>query len=117
MDGTSGVHMGTGRVDNHGDGGTDEAARTGQWVGIMEPDADWDVVLVSCGSTRAGWLPSDRSEPEPEPPYLGREPAAFHTGEAASSSPCWENLGTSQKQANIRPIQEPVDRSQSQGTD
>lgn len=52
MDSTGGIHVGTGRVDHHGDGGTDEAARTGQWVGLVEPDADWDVVLVSLVENR-----------------------------------------------------------------
>ena len=44
----SGVHAGTGRVDHHGDRWTDVTARPGRRVGLMKPDAHWDIILASC---------------------------------------------------------------------
>lgn len=43
----SGVHAGTGRVDHHGDRWTDVTARPGRRVGLMKPDAHWDIILAS----------------------------------------------------------------------
>ena len=43
-----GVHTATGRVNQHGDGWTDITARTGCWMGLMKPDAYWDIILTSC---------------------------------------------------------------------
>lgn len=47
MNVAGGVHA-RGRVDHHGDEGTDETARSGQRVGLMKPDAHWDIILTSC---------------------------------------------------------------------
>lgn len=44
-----GIHVGAGRVDHHGNGGTDITARSGHRVRLVKPDAYWDIVLTSCG--------------------------------------------------------------------
>lgn len=48
---TRGIHTGTGWVDHHGDRGTDVTARSGYRVGLMKPDAHWDIILISYRNT------------------------------------------------------------------
>jgi len=51
IDVSKGVHARTRWVYHHGDRWTNVTARTGRRVGLMKPNAHWDIILTSCGET------------------------------------------------------------------
>lgn len=64
-----GVHIGTGWVDHHGDGRTDVTARTGHWVGLMKPDAHWDIILTSCRQHMTAQSQQNQTDPDQTDPH------------------------------------------------
>lgn len=44
----TGLHIWAPGVDQHGDGGTHVAPRPALGVSLVEPDAHWDIICVTC---------------------------------------------------------------------